>query len=485
LQNEQCCSTVVEELEKKYLCDEDVDNEVLFYTIAGTSPCKLASERGLRLLVLNHKCIDRVGDETRFISLGENITEADFAWNSLSEWSEVGTLLRLPNLHTLNLSHNPLKSEINADLPIAPFLQTLIINDTNLRLSAIRVFLESAPSLLELHLSENRVIEDNLDDSEEPLSLSVGTLHVNRCEIKRWETVVFLRQLLPRCSSMFISENPIKTTFIDSKTRNGRAMSGINQLNLNKCMVNEWNSVEALAEITTLRDLRISRIPLLAGLSDEEKIHLVVARMPLLEVLNGSPITKEQREKSERFFIRQDYCFHPQIFPILIARHGQLEQLCKVDLTPKKHANVIAFCEETGFRANVKVYLDQSVCSLMRMLERQTGIAMHRMRLFHISSGSSPFPEQLRFPNQKLSALRIEDGDQFLIQGQTGFCNTMAFPYCASAASSMSRIMARLDTCDDHAYGDLAAKLQPTKSQPTLLKGALKKAVGRGIQSQQ
>lgn len=91
-------------------------------------------------------------------------------------------------------------------------------------------------------------------------------------------------------------------------------MSGINQLNLNKCMVNEWNSVEALAEITTLRDLRISRIPLLAGLSDEEKIHLVVARMPLLEVLNGSPITKEQREKSERFFIRQDYCFHVKVF---------------------------------------------------------------------------------------------------------------------------------------------------------------------------
>uniref|UniRef100_A0A914R5Q3 Uncharacterized protein n=1 Tax=Parascaris equorum TaxID=6256 RepID=A0A914R5Q3_PAREQ len=120
---------------------------VIFTTViinlqAGTSPCKLASENGLRLLVLNHNCIDRVGDETRFISLG---FQADFAWNSLSEWSEVGTLLRLPNLHTLNLSHNPLKSDINANLPIAPFLQTLIINDTNLRLSAIRVFLESAP----------------------------------------------------------------------------------------------------------------------------------------------------------------------------------------------------------------------------------------------------------------------------------------------------------------------------------------------------
>uniref|UniRef100_A0A915BDF3 Tubulin-specific chaperone cofactor E-like protein n=1 Tax=Parascaris univalens TaxID=6257 RepID=A0A915BDF3_PARUN len=420
-QNEHYCSTVVEELEKKYLCDEDEDTEApLFYTIAGTSPCKLASENGLRLLVLNHNCIDRVGDETRFISLGENIAEADFAWNSLSEWSEVGTLLRLPNLHTLNLSHNPLKSDINANLPIAPFLQTLIINDTNLRLSAIRVFLESAPSLLELHLSENRMIEDSLDDSEEPLSLSVGTLHVNRCEIKRWETVVLLRQLLPRCSSMFISENPIRTTFIDSKTRNGRAMSGINQLNLNKCMINEWNSVEALAEITTLRDLRISRIPLLSGLSDEEKIHLVVARMPLLEILNGSPITKEQREKSERFFIRYyDQCeVKPQIFPALIAQHGQLEQLCKVDLTPKKHASVIAFCEETGFRASVKVCLDQSVSSLMRMLGRQTGIAVHRMRIFLISSGSSPFPEQLRFPDQKLSALRIEDGDQFLIQSK-------------------------------------------------------------------
>ncbi|VDM37390.1 unnamed protein product [Toxocara canis] len=417
ISNEQCCSTVVDELEKKYLCDEDVDAGILLYSMTGTSPCKLASERSLRLLVLNHRRINRVGDEARLTSMGENVTEADFAWNSLSEWNEVSTLLRLPNLRVFNLSHNPLKDEIRTNLPISPFLQTLIMNDTNLPLATMRVFLKCAPALAELHLSENRLIEEYLDATEEPLSLSVETLHVNRCEIKRWETVMLLRQLLPRCSSMFVSENPIKAAFAEAKARNGRAMDGISQLNLNKCMVDEWKSVEALAEITTLRDLRISHNPLLANLSDEEKIHLVVARMPLLEVLNGSPISEEQREKSERFFIRY-YDLRevkPQIFPVLVARHGKVEQLCKVDLTPRKHASVTAFCEETGFRANVKVHLDHSVYSLMRTLEKHTGIPVHRMRLFLISAGS-PFTEELRFPNQKLSSLRIEDGDQFLIQ---------------------------------------------------------------------
>ena len=53
-----------------------------------------------------------------------------------------------------------------------------------------------------------------------------------------------------------------------------------------------------------LVDLRINGIPLLDSYNDEEKLHLVVGRLENLMLLNGSPITEEQRETSERFFIR-------------------------------------------------------------------------------------------------------------------------------------------------------------------------------------
>lgn len=39
----------------------------------------------------------------------------------------------------------------------------------------------------------------------------------------------------------------------------------------------------------------------------------------------------------------------PKIFARLIERHGRVEQLCKVDMTPKKYAIIAVICEETGY----------------------------------------------------------------------------------------------------------------------------------------
>jgi hypothetical protein len=49
-----------------------------------------------------------------------------------------------------------------------------------------------------------------------------------------------------------------------------------------------------------------------------------------------------QREDSERFFIRYyaNAEKKPLIYDQLVAEHGILEQLVKVDLTPKKYAKV-------------------------------------------------------------------------------------------------------------------------------------------------
>lgn len=69
----------------------------------------MANERGLELLVLDRKNITNVGDVERFASFVQNVSELDLAWNQISSWSTVSTLLRtMPSLKMLNLSHNPI-----------------------------------------------------------------------------------------------------------------------------------------------------------------------------------------------------------------------------------------------------------------------------------------------------------------------------------------------------------------------------------------
>lgn len=72
-----------------------------------------------------------------------------------------------------------------------------------------------------------------------------------------------------------------------------------------------------------------------------------------------------------------------------------------------------------AFRYNerLKVRLSQTVSGLMQTLEKLTSIPVQRMRLFYICVNSGdPFPVHLRFPNQKLHSLHIEDGDRFCVQ---------------------------------------------------------------------
>jgi hypothetical protein len=91
-------------------------------------------------------------------------------------------------------------------------------------------------------------------------------------------------------------------------------------LNLNKTMITQWASVDALRSLTLLCELRFGQVPLLEvaflmhtvaikidfmqTYTNEERRHLVVARLPDVTTLNGSRVTDDHRLDSERFFIR-------------------------------------------------------------------------------------------------------------------------------------------------------------------------------------
>ncbi|EJW86239.1 leucine Rich Repeat family protein [Wuchereria bancrofti] len=415
-EDEECSSTsLIEELEKKYLCNVDIDESIIMLkSMTSTNPCKLASEHTLVLLVLNHKYIDRIGDKLQFLSICGYVREVDLAWNRLSSWEEITAIFSLPRLEVLNLGYNPLQSSLAVlSLPLAVNLELFILNGTDLQMSTVQKLLNKMPKLKELHLSENRNLENRFDVSDEVMSKSLESLHVSKCNIEHWETVTSLWRFFPNLTSLSLCENPIRGTSCKLKVDDLNCLNGVRRLSLNKCLIDNWSSIEHLANINTLQDLRIIAIPLWEEYTNDEHFHLVIGRIPQLKILNGSVISAELREQSERYYDVHET--KPKIFARLIERHGHVEQLCKVDMTPKKYAVVAVICEETGYNANLKIRLTQTVSCLMHMLEKLTGIPVRRMRLFYINSGN-PFPDELRFPSQMLQALHIEDGGKICVQ---------------------------------------------------------------------
>ncbi|KAL6722554.1 hypothetical protein Aduo_017668 [Ancylostoma duodenale] len=361
---EEPCSLVYR-LEQKYLNDDDayMDQDIVLTNFTGSSPCKMASKRALELVVLNNANISHLGDVSQVSGLMQHVAEADLAWNSI-RWECVKSVLKhLPQLRTLNLSYNPLDGEIAVDLPSAPLLHTLILNGTNLSLTSLSSILKNTPCLQELHLSDNKL--DFSDDDESVMNESVKTIHMNRCRIEDWAQVVRLMRRFPNRKTVFLCENPIKSIVHQTPVED---LSTLQSLNLGKTEIADWDSIDSLDRLPSLTDLRILSIPLLESFNEEERIHLVIGRVQNLRVLNGSIITPEQREQSERYFIRyyQDRDDKPHHYKRLIDKHGHVERLAKVDLTPKSSAHVQVFCEETNYQAKLRINLNKNVGQLMK-----------------------------------------------------------------------------------------------------------------------
>ncbi|XGW33639.1 hypothetical protein V3C99_017779, partial [Haemonchus contortus] len=412
---EETCSLVYK-LEQKYLDDDDayMDQDLVLTNFTGSSPCKMASKRALELVVLNNANISHLGDVTQVSTLMQHVAEVDLAWNRI-RWDCVVALLKhLPRLRTLNLSYNPLDGEIAVDLPHAPLLHTLILNGTNLSLDSLWLILKNTPSLQELHLSDNKLDLSSNDDMS-PMNETVKTIHLNRCRIDDWNLIVRLMHRFPSRKTVFLCENPIKKVAHQSSNDE---LKTLESLNLAKTEISDWESIDNLDRLPSLTDLRVLAIPLLESLTEEERTHLVIARVRNLRVLNGSIITPEQREQSERYFIRyyQDRDDKPHHYKRLIEKHGHVERLAKVDLTPKSTAHVQVLCEETNYQAKLRINLNKSVGQLMKSLEKQCGIPYSRLRMFLTTKDG--WVEEFRYPGMSLHSYRIEDDDVLNLQSK-------------------------------------------------------------------
>ena len=152
----------------------------------------------------------------------------------------------------------------------------------------------------------------------------------------------------------------------------------------------------------------------------------VIARLPHVATLNGGDvITESEREDAERALIRRFLDSPPEERPgrveELVLKHGQLQPLAKVDLTPTVFVRVVvAYGEE---RRELVISVRQRVRHFRRRLQREFAIPGAGWQLWYydqeLSRATGP-EEVSRYPEKGLHTLGLREGDCFVIDRRGG-----------------------------------------------------------------
>ena len=139
-----------------------------------------------------------------------------------------------------------------------------------------------------------------------------------------------------------------------------------------------------------LRHLRLLGCPVLTSL--EESRAEVIARLSHITTLNGGDkISETEREDAERAMIRRYLHLEPGQRPArveeLIAAHGHLDPLVKIDLTPTVFVRVLVFYGE--LEREMVISVRQRVRHFKRRLSTEFRLAPAQIRLWLVLAFAS------------------------------------------------------------------------------------------------
>ena len=111
-----------------------------------------------------------------------------------------------------------------------------------------------------------------------------------------------------------------------------------------------WESVDALSLFPKLREVKLQEIEAFKAFSESQKRQLMIARLGKIRVLNGSEITRKEREGAERLFLRHHKhdATRPAVYDQLLAKHGEVPDLVDIDLSAPQTVLIKVICDEAG-----------------------------------------------------------------------------------------------------------------------------------------
>ena len=352
-------------------------------------------------------------------------------------------LSSIKKLKLLNLKSNQTLSNNQIDSTIHHFktewnlfqndsLTTLILNSCQIDLRIIELLINKLNNLNELHLSSNEYEKVNF--SNDFCKKSLKLLYFNNNKLNDWKEICKLGKCFSNLEYLCISENELSDIKDESNVDEfiNEAIQPICEENLNhkkiqhyflnlktlvmnKLNINDWKTVDKIREFGQLNNVRIQNIPLLNKYKDDEKFFLLICHLgDKIQTLNGSMITKEERESSERKFIRyyMDLPNKPTVFNELQIKHGLVEKLVDIDFKKSEMIQVkIKFGDKNKYQS---VNIKQTIDAFKKNLETFVGHKSFKFSLNYIHFRRGLI--KLDKLDKQLISYNVKDGDEFEVK---------------------------------------------------------------------
>lgn len=371
------------------------------------------------VLVLNSCGITCAGEETEIAAFCAHVSELDLSDNKLEDWQEVSKIVsNVPQLEFLNLSSNPLNLSVLERTCAGSFsgVRKLVLNNSKASWETVHTILQELPDLEELFLCLN---DYETVSCPSICCHSLKLLHITDNNLQDWTEIRKLGAMFPSLDTLVLANNHLNA-IEEPDDSLARLFPNLRSISLHKSGLQTWEDIDKLNSFPKLEEVRLLGIPLLQPYTTEERRKLVIARLPSVSKLNGSVVTDDEREDSERFFIRYYVAVPQEEVPFryheLITKYGKLEPLAEVDLRPQSSAKV-----EVHFNDQVEemsIRLDQTVAELKRQLKSLVQLPPSSMLLYHFDHEAPFGPEEMKYSSRALHSFGIRDGDKIYVESK-------------------------------------------------------------------
>lgn len=320
--------------------------------------------------------------------------------NNIKTWDQVWKLHGLPTLKSLILSGNPLQDVFYKQQKPEPIPG------------------QNKEEAKETSEQEYDTVQNC--DNEQAGGDTAATTDLNETEDKNYN----IDTSEPKDPSVKVTDEVQSMSKDVQQTQSAIPFQHLETLCVSQTLLGEWEHIEALAEFPKLSAVRVKDIPLMSDTSQEEKRKFLVACLPNIKHLNGSEVSWDEREKSERHYVRffSDKPEKPATYSVLETKHGKLEPLVHIDLNRGFQEWVnLKFIYEGAVVHEGLTHVTQSVQKLKEFLSEIVKLHVRKFKMYHYGCGPfHPGPEpvfdEMNCESLPLSRYDIYEGDEIHIE---------------------------------------------------------------------
>ncbi len=269
----------------------------------------------------------------------------------------------------------------------------------------------------ELHLSKNDYTDGQLCISKDYTKhIGMKLVHFVSNNITEWQSVETVGKVFPNLETLLVSYNPLNNV-----TKSGEYFSNLHCLNLNNTSINSWDSLESILTFPKLKSLSIWHAPIGDELNEKERRYAIISRLPFIEQLNKSSISETEREDSERWLVRQykKKPKRPSVYEELSKKHGNLDPLPDIDLSPKTEISLELTYENIERRSEIhSVSTEQTTKQLRSWVGRSLlGISPSKVMLTYVDYEEDRVYDTVTMTvnSKPLYYYKMKDGDKITI----------------------------------------------------------------------